>query len=266
MSLFGRKKDVVTNPNMSPARSVKLVKDDSGKPAVDLNKVRAAGHVDLAKRADKAGISLSKRDLAGIRAQAVLVLDHSGSMSYDYQDLDGQGGVVQQLVERALGFALQIDVDGSVPVIPFDSNVKRTVEVTIDNYKGVVDRDIYKPYNMGSTNMAAALEVVKKMAKESTSPIFCVVVTDGEPDSRSATTRVVCELASYPVFVKFLAIRPVNYLQQLDDLPDSQRLLDNVDAKFISDPNGMSDLAFADAMADEWDSWIKLATQAGVLV
>jgi hypothetical protein len=91
------------------------------------------------------------------------------------------------------------------------------------------------------------------------------VVTDGAPDSKPAATKLVCELARYPVFVKFLAIKPVDYLQDLDDLDSSKRLLDNVDAKFIPDPDGMSDLEFADAMADEWDTWIVAAASAGVL-
>jgi vWA found in TerF C terminus len=85
-----------------------MTKDPSGSPAVDLAKLRAT-HPGLVKRADKAGISLSKRGLDGIRAQAVMILDHSGSMHADYAN-----GTVQTLVERALGFALQIE-RGSPP-------------------------------------------------------------------------------------------------------------------------------------------------------
>jgi vWA found in TerF C terminus len=240
-------------------KTISLVKDPSGAPAVDLSKL-GDGSVNLVKRAQKAGISLAKRDLAGIRAQAVLVLDHSGSMRSDYRD-----GTVQTLVERALGFALQIDVDGTIPVIAFDSRVWPAVDVTVDNYQGVVDREVWHRKAMGTTNLAAALDEVEKIAVNSDGPVFAVVVTDGAPNSRPAATRAVCRLASYPVFVKFLAIRPVDYLQTLDDLDGSKRLLDNVDAKFLPDPGGMSDLAFADAMVDEWDTWIAAATAAGVL-
>jgi hypothetical protein len=261
--MFGKKSKGgnTVNTSMSPRCSVKLVQDSSGTPAVSLAKVESAGSVDLTKRFQKAGISLSKRNLAGIRAQAVLVLDHSGSMHNDYNN-----GTVQQLVERALGFALNIDADGTIPVIPFDSRVHPTVDVTLQNYHGVVDREIWKPSNMGSTDLARALEVVKDMVVKSDSPVYCVIVTDGSPDDRVTTSRIVCELAAYPVFMKFLAIREVPYLNELDDLPDSQRLLDNVDAQAITDPAGMSDLAFADAMTEEWDSWIELAKSAGVLL
>jgi hypothetical protein len=239
--------------------SISMIKDPNGGPAVDLSALRNA-HPSLVKRAEKAGISLSKRGLDGVRAQAAVILDHSGSMHADYK-----GGTVQTLVERALGFALQIDVDGVVPVIPFDYDVRKTVEVGVHNYAGVVDREIWDRREMGSTNLAAALGRLKAMAAGSDAPIFAIIICDGSPDSKAATTRVVCELADYPVFLKFLAIRPVEYLQDLDDLPASKRTLDNVDAKFIDDPAGMTDLAFADAMVDEWDTWIAAATSAGVL-
>lgn len=248
-----------TGQGITPARTVNLVKDAAGASAVNLSKVRDAGHIDLAKRADKAGIALSKRGLAGIRAQAVLVLDHSGSMHSDYAN-----GKVQTLVERVLGFSLQIDVDGTVPVIPFDSRVLPAVDVTVDNYEGVVDRHIWNS-RMGTTNLAAALEVVRGMAQAATEPMFCAVVTDGSPDSKPAATNLVVDLARYPVFLKFLAIREVPYLAELDDMSPDLRLLDNVDAKFFDDPAGMTDLAFADAMADEWESWIAAAQAAGII-
>lgn len=256
MGLFNR----TSSSDAAPARTVNMVKDASGGSAVNLSKVRDAGHIDLAKRADKAGIALSKRGLAGIRAQAVLVLDHSGSMHGDYAN-----GKVQTLVERVLGFALQVDVDGTVPVIPFDSRVLPTVEVTVDNYRGVVNDRIWRGRDMGSTDLTRALQVVRDMAKATTEPIFCTVVTDGNPNDRHSTTELVVDLARYPVFVKFLAIRDVPYLNELDDMSPDRRLLDNVDAKSFDDPSGVSDLAFADAMADEWDTWVAAAKKAGVL-
>ena len=64
------------------ARTISLVKDPTGAPAVNLSKVREAGHVDLVKRAEKAGISLSKRNMSGLRGAVRLYVDHSGSMEF----------------------------------------------------------------------------------------------------------------------------------------------------------------------------------------
>jgi hypothetical protein len=253
---------------IKPARTVTLAKDPTGAPAISLTKTQQDQHVSLTKRSQKAGISLSKRNLAGIRAQAVMILDHSGSMHADYAN-----GKVQTLVERALGFALQVDTDGVVPVIPFDSRVLPTVHVGVDSrtladgtrveaYPGVVDRSLWQR-QMGTTNLAAAIDVVLAMAKTTNQPIFLLVITDGCPDSKPAATRLIIESARYPIFVKFIAIRDVPYLRTLDDMDG--RLLDNVDAKFFQDPSAVTDLEFADAMADEWDTWITAATAAGVL-
>ena len=236
-----------------------LVKDPGGRPAVDVSKVRGE-HPDLAKKADKAAVSLSKRDLAGIRAQALLYVDHSGSMRSDYAS-----GAVQALVDRVLGFALVIDADGTVPVVPWDTRLWPAVDVTVANYRGVAARELWRRDRMGRTRLDLVLDDVRVRARQVDVPLFAVIVTDGNPDDRAAATRLVCELARFPVFLKFAAVRSVPYLADLDDLDASRRLVDNVDTKVFPDLGSVSDLAFADAMADEWDTWIAAARRAGVL-
>lgn len=245
--------------NRTVARSIKFVKDASGAPAVSMDKVEATGGVSLRKRTESIGVSLKKHNVAGIRAQVVLLLDHSGSMTSDYES-----GAVQQLVERALAFGLQVDADGTIPVIAFDDKVYKAVDVTMANYQGIVQKSIYKPYQMGGTDYAKPFQEVRKLAETTDAPLFVCFVTDGDPWDKQAATQMVCDLARYPVFIKFMALRDVPYLNMLDDLGDDKRLLDNVDAKTFRDLN-MSDEAFGDAMADEWASWVELATKAGIL-
>lgn len=243
------------------AHPVKLVKDTGGAPAVDLNKVEQEGGIDLRKKTEAMSVSLQKRNMAGIRAQVVVLLDHSGSMYQDYQNHK-----VQDLVERFLGFALTVDIDGSVPVIPFDSRVHNAVDVTLTNYHNVVQDTIWKPNGMGSTDLTAALKEVEKMAKNTDAPIFCAIITDGSPDYERSCTEMVCELANYPVFIKFLAVQRVPYLEKLDDLSDNERLLDNVDTKeYMGSLSSVSNQQFAEDMSDEWDSWTKAALAKGVL-
>jgi hypothetical protein len=254
---FGRSKD-------GPANPVPLSRDAAGAPAVDLAKVRDSGHISLAKAADSAGIALSKRGLAGMRAQGVLVLDHSGSMQREYQN-----GSVQTLVERVLGYTLQIDADGTVPVIAFDHRVHAPVDVTISNYENVVDLKIWQRHGMGSTNLAGALAKVRDLAAKTKMPMYVPVITDGDPDDPGAATEIVCDLARYPVFLKFLALRPVPYLSTLDTLGDSKRLIDNCNAQPVRGSSlnllSCSDLDFQEAMADEWDAWTAAALKAGVV-
>jgi hypothetical protein len=255
--MFGTKPKTSTQ---TVARSVALVQDPSGRPAVDLTKVRE-GHVSLAKRADKAGVALNKRGLSGIRAEAALYLDHSGSMYGDYAS-----GAVQALVERALGFTLQIDADGRIPVIAWDSKVWPETGVTVATYHDVVANEIWQRSRMGSTALHRALADLRDRAANTDSPIFAVIVTDGQPDDQRAATDLICDLARYPVFVKFLALRSVPYLDELDNLDPSRRLVDNVDTKAFPDLGSVTDMKFADDLADEWQSWVFAARQVGILV
>lgn len=258
MGLFGHHN---SNSNGSgPARTVTLVKDAGAAPAVTLEKIEAEGGVSLRKKTEASHVSLQKKNLAGIRAQVVVVLDHSGSMYSDYANHK-----VQDMVERFLGFGLSIDVDGEVPVVPFDSRVHSEVVVTMANYHNVVADKIWKQNDMGSTDLAAALREVRKMAEKTDAPLFVAIVTDGEPDDRTEAKELVCDLARYPVFIKFLAVRPVRFLEELDNLSGSERLLDNVNTKEYTNLSGVSDQQFADDMVEEWDSWTTAALAAGVL-
>ncbi|MFE2994172.1 VWA domain-containing protein [Nocardia sp. NPDC059246] len=260
MSIFTRSKpqstaslaaEIATTP-----RAVTLTKGSG--PATNRGAVAAAG-VDLVKKFDKAGISLSKAGLDGIRAEAVLILDHSGSMRGGYRN-----GMVQTLVDRALAFALQIDGDGKIPVIPFDSQLWPTVEVTLANYADIVNRKIYRPNDMGGTYLARALNAVLDMAKTATSPLYVVIVTDDDPTDRSKVVATLKELKRYAVFVKVLTLVPAPFWDQMDDL-EIPGLIDNLDAKRVDDPASMSDLAFADVMVDEWRTWVDAAKAAGIL-
>ena len=104
-------------------------------------------------------------------------------------------------------------------------------------------------------------------------PIFAIIVTDGSPNDGRRATQLIIELARYPVQIKFLAIREVGYLQEVDDLEEHDpgaRLLDNVDAKFFNGVawpllTDITDLQFAEAMADELDTWLSDAIAKGVL-
>ncbi|MFD3594361.1 VWA domain-containing protein [Nocardia sp. NPDC058640] len=240
------------------ARTVTLVKGNG--PAVARDYVQTAGGVDLAKKFDKAGISLSKAGLDGIRAEGVMILDHSGSMHSGYQS-----GMVQTLVDRALAFALQIDVDGRIPVIPFDSKVWPTVEVDLNNFRDVVNRSIFRPQQMGATYLARALQVVLDMAKTTTAPIYLMIVTDDDPSDRDQVTQLLQELKRYPVFVKVLSLVKAPYWSKMDKLVVPS-LIDNLDAKQVLNPASVTDLAFADIMVDEWKTWVHNANAAGILV
>ena len=245
----------------SAKRSVRLERGKA--PAVDKGIVLAKGGVTLAKKYEGAGISLAKANLDGVRAEAVMLLDHSGSMRRDYEN-----GTVQSIVDRALGFALQIDGDGKIPVISFDSNVYRPVEVTLANYGDIVNKSLYRPNRMGLTNLTDALAAVLEMAKVTDAPLYVIIVTDGEPDDEEGVEDLCRQLSEYPVFLKFLAIRYVKFLNDLDNNLKN-RLVDNANAQFLGnlgDLRQIDDVEFADKMVEEWDTWTRDALANNVLL
>lgn len=253
--MFGRNKS-------GPANPVRYIKDPSGQPAVDLGDIEKKGHVSLSKEARTVGVSLQKRGLAGMRGRVVVVLDHSGSMHGDYNS-----GAVQTLLERTLGFGLQIDTDGEIEVIPFDSRVWPTTRVGVGNYQQAA-QSIWKPNKMGGTDLTAALKTVKNMAADTKEIIVCIVITDGEPNDSVSATEAVCELARYPVFLKFVGLRRVAYLDYLDKLEDHKpnaRLIDNVNSQTVSDPSTVTAERFAEQITEEWDGWLTAAAGAGVI-
>ncbi|WP_131831610.1 VWA domain-containing protein [Pseudofrankia asymbiotica] len=243
-----------------PAHTARLIYGAGA--AVDVSSLRSAGHGMLASRADVAGESLARRGLTGIRARCVLMLDHSGSMGHYYRS-----GAVQELVERALGFALQLDADGKIPVIPWDSRLRDGAVVGVANYRGVVGsggrRGLWQPRDMQGTALDLALARIRSQASVSDLPLFAMVVTDGEPDSQSKAASACAETARYPVFLKFLALGRVRFLDQLER-GQPGRLVPNV--RVTTFPTlAMSDAQFAEAMADGWETWVAAATTAGIL-
>jgi hypothetical protein len=254
-------------------RTISLRKDPSGDPATDLSQLGGA-NVDLQKKAKKVQLSLSKRGLDGVRFQVALFVDYSGSMSYHYRD-----GSVQKIVERALAFALNVDADGSIPVYGFDDTFFGPFDVTVENYQGVVERELMmkkkrfggsEPRLMGRTVMSPVFEALYDLALKSEDPVIGIVVGDGSPNREDVqrTTAAAIKTATVPAWVKFLSVLPVDYLQTLDDLGPEVRPVDNFDTKPGEDDKPileMSDLEFADAMTDELQKWISEATTAGIL-
>jgi hypothetical protein len=256
---YYRAQDARTKVALTAKRSVRLERGKA--PAVDRGVVLAKGGITLAKKFDGAGVSLAKVNLDGVRAEAVLVLDHSRSMIGDYRN-----GTVQAIVERALGFALQIDGDGKIPVIPFDSHVYPAVEVTLQNFGDIVNKRLYHPDRMSRTNLRDALAEVLELAKTTDAPLFVIVVTDGQPDDVEGVKRLARELSQYPVFLKFLAVDHFPFLDELDNSLTG-RLVDNINSQYLGrGVANMEDEDFADAMVEEWASWTRDALAANVLL
>ncbi|WP_406832472.1 VWA domain-containing protein [Pedococcus sp. KACC 23699] len=231
-------------------------------PGVDLAK-RAPGLIDLHK---KAGISLAKNNLIGVKAAVYLVLDYSGSMARYYRD-----GTVQAFTEQVLAAAVHFDDDGSIPVILFDAKARPAEDVTIDDYQGAVARMQKRAGRMSTTNYAGAMQAVigHYQASGATAPALVIFETDGSPDSRRDAEAVLCHASTLPIFWQFVGFGDdsFQFLRKLDDLAVPQkRAIDN--AGFFAagrNPAAADPGTLYDNLMGEFPDWLAQARHQGIV-
>ncbi|MBC9718799.1 VWA domain-containing protein [Streptomyces sp. TRM66268-LWL] len=229
---------------------------------IDFEKV-PAGLVSLVKTA---AVSLEKQGLTGRRAAVYLVLDRSGSMRRYYKD-----GSMQHLAEQALGLSANLDDDGIVPTVFFDTDAHAAVDISLDHYQGRITELHDALGHMGTTNYAAAMEAVIGHYLDSgvEAPAFVLFQTDGSPDSRRAAEKTLCKAAELPIFWQFIGYGDdeFGFLRKLDDLAvPKKRLVDN--AGFFpagKDPKLIPDGVLYDRLMGEFPDWLRAASAAGVL-
>ncbi|MGY0022425.1 vWA domain-containing protein [Streptomyces sp. cg35] len=228
----------------------------------DFEKV-PAGLVSLAKTA---AVSLRKQGLAGRQAAVYLVLDRSGSMHRYYKN-----GSMQHLAEQALALSANLDDDGIVPTVFFDTDAHEAVDISLDNYQGRI-AELHKKYgHMGTTNYAAAMDAVidHYLDSESTAPAFVIFQTDGSPDSRRAAEQTLCKAAELPLFWQFVGYGKdrFDFLRKLDELAvPEKRVVDN--AGFFAagkDPKTIPDGVLYDRLMGEFPDWLRAASAAGII-
>ena len=217
--------------------------------------------IDLSK---KAGIVLEKKKMGSVEAAVYLVLDYSGSMSRYYKD-----GTVQAFTERVLGIAMNLDDDGSIPVVVFSTNINAVEEVSTENYHNSVQRIQAKAGHMGTTNYAAAMAKVAELHEGVKAPGLVIFQTDGAPDSKAAAERAICDLANLPLFWQFVGFgddRNFEFLKKLDELKvPEKRVIDN--AGFFAaghNPKAMSDEELYENLLEEFPVWLAERRRRGI--
>ena len=222
-----------------------------------------SGLVSLVKTA---AVSLEKRGLTGQRAAVYLVVDRSYSMKDYYAN-----GSVQHLADQALGLSANLDDDGAVPLVMFDSRPYPLVEISLDRYQGVVDQQ-HQAYGgeltMGGTLYAIAMGRVIEHYQSSgaTEPALVIFQTDGDPQDKDAARLQLAQASRLPMFWSFVGFgrRKVAFLTELDSL--GGRLVDNASYFHAGfDPKGLSDEAVYDGITQEFGSWLTAARGKGLL-
>ncbi|WP_435600790.1 VWA domain-containing protein [Streptomyces sp. C10-9-1] len=222
--------------------------------------------VSLAKTAK---VSLEKQGIADLRAAVYLVVDRSLSMSGYYGD-----GSVQHLADQALGLSVNLDDDGTVPMLFFDDRPYPIVEISLDHYDGVVAQQ-HKRHGggstMGGTRYADAMRAITDhyadcRARGTTDPALVLFQTDGAPQDRAAAQLELARASEHPLFWAFIGFgpTPVPFLQGLDDLPG--RAVDNASYFHAgARPTNVPDADLYDGITSEVSPWLAAARANGIL-
>lgn len=252
--MFGRFKK--TDPAQPPAAPVAV----AGPVRTEV----PAGLVSLAKTA---GVSLQKAGVpTGLRAAVYLVVDRSASMSYYFGN-----GSVQRLADQALGLSVNLDDDGTVPLVFFDDRPYPVADVSLDRYEGVVaaQHQLHGgERTMGGTRYMTAIRTVIEHYRNSgaSDPALVIFQTDGSPGDRDATRLELAQASKLPMFWSFVGFGPskVQFLTELDNMRG--RLVDNASYFHAgADPRGLPDHELYDGITKGFGRWLPAARAKGLL-
>ncbi|WP_427019342.1 VWA domain-containing protein (plasmid) [Pseudarthrobacter sp. P1] len=253
--------------------------------ALSLTKIEATAPALLSLAKEATG-ALAQAGLTGHTAKVAFVLDHSGSMAPHYAS-----GAMQRFAEKALVLGTQFDDDGQIDFFVFDTNADYLGEISLDNYKGSVDR-LRKGRRMGTTNYAAAFDAVLQhygftpsaqapkrslfgrlkgntqaplTAVPVQEPVYVIFLTDGAPNSRTEATQGLIKASEHPVFWKFISIstEPIPFLEKLDEMPG--RVIDNANYQDVANVDTLNDDKLFRILLEEYPDWLKAARAANLV-
>lgn len=219
--------------------------------------------IDLTKRAEKVGIILDKKQIRDIPCQVKLAIDRSGSMDNLYRK-----NVVQDVVERVLAIAMNIDKDKVIDMWAFHNDsfeLPAVKEGNIDNY---VNREIVRKISSGGTDYAPVMkEIVDKSSPgkagifggifgkkaASDEPSLAIFITDGENSDRSHAERVIKQSQDKDLYWVLIGIGNGNFsfIQHLGDEYPNAGYLKIDDIETVSD-----DFLYENIISQEFADWV----------
>ncbi|MFJ2958444.1 VWA domain-containing protein [Streptomyces sp. NPDC087270] len=144
--------------------------------------------------------ALARSGAADRRAAVYLILDHDWAMAELYESF-----AVQAFAERVLALAVNLDDDGTVPVIFSSGNEPFMAEIRLDNYRGRIGQ-LHTQVDWGWGNVGAAMRAAVNHYQESgaTDPAFVIVQVGDDPWDKSEFRALLQNTAGLGVFWLFV--------------------------------------------------------------
>lgn len=228
-------------------------------------------NIDLAKRTEKVGIILAKRNVPNAPTVRVgASLDVSGSTQGLYSR-----GVMQETVERLAAIALKFDDNGELDMWSFDNSVTVLETATAENLNGYVNAEIMNKRisKWGGTSYAPPLKsaldkyfpeksaaggfmgMFKKTAPVNDStPAMLLFVTDGECDDKATARKILEAAANKNVYFQMVGVGPSRYFDFLQKAADD---LPNVGFVNMENLDMTDDDLYEQLISQEMCDWIK---------
>lgn len=227
--------------------------------SLDLNKTAAEAKREMG---GKLILDLKKQGMtrADAKSRCKLFLDVSGSAKPLYQKR-----LMHALAVRAGGVALNLDDNGELDVVAFDSGAHLIREPFTERNSETYIQDYVQRLVGGSTNYAPPLKTL--LGEKPGDPIFVVFATDGENYDEPETESTLVALSYHgPIFVQFVGITDTGgnfrFLKRLNDL--GGRFIDN--AGFCTlDFSRATEEEVRAAILNEYPSFLGMCRQKGYL-
>lgn len=248
MAFFGfGKKDKGTTETTPATDFVQRQKVTLDKSKADLNRVV----VNLSK---ETGVNL-----ANMKARVAVVMDHSGSIKFQFEN-----GNIQNILTRILPFALQFDDNGELEVFIFDDICRQMdVDMNEENYATYVkDVIMKKNYPYGGTQYAPAIHMIDKYYNDTQSkviPTLVFFITDGNNyvSDHRPSDKAIIESSDHGIFIMFIGSgnADFDYLRHLDNLDG--RKFDNTGFMSTKDLNTTQNATMFMESLKDYIPWLK---------
>ena len=168
-----------------------------GSPSLSKVEAQAPALLATTRQASQA---LARSGAADQRAAVYLILDHDWAMKELYESF-----AVQAFAERVLALAVNLDDDGTVPVIFSSGNEPFMEEIRLDNYRGRIGQ-LHTQVDWGWGNVGSAMRAAVDHYQESGAgdPAFVIVQVGDEPWDKSEFRSLLQNTASLGVFWLFV--------------------------------------------------------------
>ncbi|WP_330232249.1 VWA domain-containing protein [Nocardia sp. NBC_00508] len=223
--------------------------------------------LDLRKRA--VAKVLIDRDVFGIRARVVLVIDKTGSMNRQYRDQ-----VVHRVVQRMIPVAIQLDDDGTLEAYLYALSFAKLPDITVEHGEawaqtflhlggthGGID---YQRLGGRNDELPIMRDIIDSLCPGDR-PTLVLFFTDGGFAKKREIAALMREASLLPAFWQFVGLGRANYglLRTLDELSD--RTVDNAGFFALDDIDQVDDAQLYTRLLGEFPDWLRAARAAGIL-